>query len=374
MLCGTGWRLHSKVSDRFDELRELSSAAGDKASLAIGMTGVVAEHFINGRVRAGSQAGSELMALVESIGDPTLTLGLASTLATTKCATGEMAEVLRWSQTIIDLAHGDPTKGNLVIGSPLAIALATRGTARYARGDPGWRDDLDRAAATARGTDLWSRALALQFIYGAPTEFGVLLADDVALRELDEALSIAERSGDDLVLGSMWETLGIVLMHRDSPAEHERGLALLGHARDLCLNGRFYLSELRNIDVYTAQERAARGDRDEALPLMRAAVKDRFDGGQFVHCDSSTGALVEMLLDRGADGDITEAEAAIARLATAPADRGLVIREIWLLRLRALLAQARGDDNAYRDHRDRYRDMARSLGFEGHIAWAEAMP
>ena len=54
----------------------------------------------------------------------------------------------------------------------------------------------------------------------------------------------------------MWETLGIVLMHRDSPAEHERGLALLGHARDLCLNGRFYLSELRTIDVYTAQERA----------------------------------------------------------------------------------------------------------------------
>jgi hypothetical protein len=24
--------------------------------------------------------------------------------------------------------------------------------------------------------------------------------------------------------------------------------------------------------------------------------------------------------------------------------------------------------------RDRYRDMARTLGFEGHIAWAEAMP
>ena len=26
------------------------------------------------------------------------------------------------------------------------------------------------------------------------------------------------------------------------------------------------------------------------------------------------------------------------------------------------------------DYRDRYRDMAKSLGFEGHIAWAEAMP
>ena len=87
-----------------------------------------------------------------------------------------------------------------------------------------------------------------------------------------------------------------------------------------------------------------------------------------------TGVLVETLLERGADGDEAEAEAAIERLAAAPAEEGLVMREIWLLRLRALLARARGDDTAYRDYRDRYRDMATSLGFEGHIAWAEAMP
>ena len=80
------------------------------------------------------------------------------------------------------------------------------------------------------------------------------------------------------------------------------------------------------------------------------------------------------MLGRGADGDVAEAEAAIERLATTPADEGLVIRDIWLLQLRALLARTRGDEAAYRDFRDRYRDMARSLAFEGHIAWAEAMP
>jgi adenylate cyclase len=51
-----------------------------------------------------------------------------------------------------------------------------------------------------------------------------------------------------------------------------------------------------------------------------------------------------------------------------------VRREIWLLRLRALLARARGDEAAYRDYRDRYRVMATSVGFEGHMKWAEAMP
>ena len=58
----------------------------------------------------------------------------------------------------------------------------------------------------------------------------------------------------------------------------------------------------------------------------------------------------------------------------APADCGLAIRDIWLLRLRALLARAQGDETAYRDYRDRYRAMATSLGLEGHMKWGEAMP
>jgi hypothetical protein len=87
----------------------------------------------------------------------------------------------------------------------------------------------------------------------------------------------------------------------------------------------------------------------------------------------ATGVLVETLLDRASDGDVAEAEAAIERLASAPADEGLVIRDTWLLRLHALLARAHGDAAAYADFRDRYRAMATSLGFEGHIAWAEAM-
>jgi hypothetical protein len=80
------------------------------------------------------------------------------------------------------------------------------------------------------------------------------------------------------------------------------------------------------------------------------------------------------LLARGAGGDVQEAEAAIDRLAAAQVDEGLVIRDVWLLCLRALLARAHGDDASYRDYRDRYRAMATSLGFEGHMKWAEAMP
>jgi hypothetical protein len=108
---------------------------------------------------------------------------------------------------------------------------------------------------------------------------------------------------------------------------------------------------------------------------MRAAVDPLFHEGQLLaHGVPATGVLVETLLDRGAEADVAEAQAAIERLAAAPTDDGLAVRDILLLRLGALLARAHGDDTAYRDYRDRYRDMARTLGFEGHMKWAEAMP
>jgi hypothetical protein len=108
---------------------------------------------------------------------------------------------------------------------------------------------------------------------------------------------------------------------------------------------------------------------------MRAAVDHLFrERRLLMHGVAATGVLVETLLDRGTESDIAEAEAAIARLAAAPADERLVLREIWLLRLRALLARGHDDTEAYAHFRDRHRDMARTLGFEGHIDLAEAMP
>ena len=80
------------------------------------------------------------------------------------------------------------------------------------------------------------------------------------------------------------------------------------------------------------------------------------------------------LLHRGTDADLEQARAAIDRLAAIPTDPGFVMHELSLLRLRALLARAHGDETGYRDYRDRYRKMATKMGFEGHIAWSEAMP
>ena len=83
--------------------------------------------------------------------------------------------------------------------------------------------------------------------------------------------------------------------------------------------------------------------------------------------------LVEALAERGAESDLAEAQTAIDRLANLRADQGSAMLEITLLRLRALVSRARGEDAAYLDLASRYRAMAKSLGFERHIAMAEAM-
>jgi hypothetical protein len=203
----------------------------------------------------------------------------------------------------------------------------------------------------------------------------VLTPDDRALHEVEDALRIAERSSDDVVVGFIKGALGLALVHRQKAAERDRGQKLGAEVSEVLLNQGRNLCDLQIVEVYLARERARGGDRDDAIPLMRSTVDHLFRTGRLLlWAVPATGVLVETLLDRCADSDMAEAEAAIERLAEAPADEGLVVREIWLLRLQALLARAHGDDARYREYRDRYRDMAKTLGFEGHIAWAAEMP
>ena len=159
------------------------------------------------------------------------------------------------------------------------------------------------------------------------------------MREIKDALRIAERSGDDLALAFARMALGVALVHRHAAADHDRGQKLLAEVSEVFLRRGQHLGELPIVNVYVARERVRRGDRDEAIPFMRAATDDLFREGRLLGWGvPATGVLVETLLDRRADVEVAEAEAAIERLASAPADDGLVLREIWLLRLRALLA------------------------------------
>lgn len=373
MLCGLAFVARVDVADaRLGDLRELCAAAGDKVSLAIGMSGLVMHHAYQARTREASALASEAMALIESIDDPNLTVGLSFASIYAKALNTEWCDTLEWSQRVIDLADGDPRKGKVIFGSPLALAFASRGIARYWLGRPGWHDDLRHGLTMARNADHMSYATVVSWVYFGGIPLGVLTADDDAVREIEDALRIAERSSDNLALAYTQMTLGVALVER--PTAAERGQAVLAEVAEAFLLRGHNLGELPLVNAYLAREIARRGDRDGAIPLMRAAVETLFAGGRLLAWGVPTAALlVHTLLERGADSDVAEAEAVIERLATAPSDDGQTMRDVVLLRLRALLARAHGDTATYESLRDRYRETVTSLGLQGQIAWVAAM-
>ena len=118
--------------------------------------------------------------------------------------------------------------------------------------------------------------MVVAYVYFPGIPFGVLAAHDPAVREIEDALRIVERSGDGMALVFARAIPGLALVHRHTDAERDRGQKLLAEVSDLILHRGHNLSELRIINVYLARERARRGDRDEAIPLMCAAVDQLF--------------------------------------------------------------------------------------------------
>ncbi len=191
------------------------------------------------------------------------------------------------------------------------------------------------------------------------------------MQEIDEAVRIAEESGDDVAVATAHIAYGLMLSRRDTHAERNLGLEYLRRGRDSHVQQRISATVVM-ADIRIAEMTADAGDVQRAIENTRAVVNTLIENDERFMRSEATAVLVQSLLTRGSDADIQEAAAEIERLAAVPTDPGFVLNEIQLLRMRALLARAQGDA-AYRDYGDRYRAMAKSLGFEGHIAIAEAM-
>ena len=135
-----------------------------------------------------------------------------------------------------------------------------------------------------------------------------------------------------------------------------------------------YVTEfMRIVDTENARDMLRLGDVDGAIQLARPAVDFLYSSGEMTTRGVAVEVLVESLLRRGSDPDITEASAAIDRLAAVTTDPGYVLLDLPLLRMRALLERAHGDEIGYREFADKYRKMANELGFEGHMAIAATM-
>jgi adenylate cyclase len=374
LLCATAFRTSSAFDEKaFEETCRLADALDDKVSPAIAMHGRVLTLLFGGRYRESSLLASELAARVESFGDDMLELTLLPGAAAGKLGNGELAAASVLAQRVIDLADGDPLKGGSVIESPLALALMLRALARLCRGAQGWNADLTHAVTMVREFIPIGQPDVLLWKYGFPVMAGALQPDAAAVRETAEILQLAQQRADDLSVWSARSLHGLNLAQQHEP-DRGNGLSLLATAREAVLSERSIAAFLPLIDIEFAKEKARHGDTDGAIRAMDAILQhDDNPSGGIGPQGRATEVMVELLLQRGEPTDIAAAREAVERLEAMPVEPGVVVHAIALLRLRALLAQARGDEAEYRQYRDRYRAMANEIGFEGHIAMAEAM-
>ncbi len=289
LLCGTTFRVSSPDEAGFKELRELSTAADDKVSLAMAMAGHVMALAFTGSYRESSLLASELVGMIESIGDPTLTVALMCTAMVPKLAAGETGELVRLASRVIELADGDVRKGDLFLESPLSAATMARAVAGLCRGEPGWKQDIERAAAMGRDYAPVGYPMLLFWKYGLGIPSGALLADAGAIQDSADALELTQRYGDDLALDTALFLRGLILAQQDSP-QREEGLRLLGRAREADLE-RILGFSLPLIDLEFAKNEARTRDFDAAIELLRAVVDRELRSGDAVFHAVAVAAL-----------------------------------------------------------------------------------
>jgi len=372
LLCGSVFRVGGTPADTgFEELRELATAAGDKRSLALGMAGHLTTMTFNSLHQEAAEMASEFVTLVESIGDPAMTVGLFCAAAQAKWEAGEVSETLRLTQRVIDVADGDATMGDFVIGSPLAWALTLKGAAGMFVGRQGWRNDLEEGIALARSADA-SVPFAQLYKYAAAIGNGAVLPDAHDVAQAAESLEKAQRSGNNTAVAyALLNRATTLIHHRDDGGPD--GFELLTRARAMFEDEKLTVTLRRMSKIEFACERMRSGDPDGAIELATGVLVRQFDTGEMIFRGPATAVLVEALLARGSTADIDTAERAIDRLADVPTEPGFVLHELPVLRLRALLARARGDERGYQEFLGRFRAKAQEADFQGYLAQAEEM-
>ena len=259
MLCGIAFRVHVNVAgDRFDELRELCTAAGDKASLAIAHGRAGADHAFHDRMRERRSWGPKRWHLIESIGDPTLDGGTVpdgdlrqarkrgvvrgAAVVTGGDRPGRRRPVHRRLHFWVALADRRWVKGIAAL-SPGACWMARRCAARPSHGPQ--RRAVSPAQLPSPGSTTWEYRVASW----QPT--------NPAMREIEDALQNAERFGDDLGAAIMLDDTGQCRWYTATPLRNTIAVSSYWPSiSDVFLRNGQTLGEVPLVNVYAARVQA----------------------------------------------------------------------------------------------------------------------
>ena len=219
-----------------------------------------------------------------------------------------------------------------------------------------------------------TRSSAMYYTYIVAIMNGVLLPTDAVLREAEEALAVAEQSGGNVDVGQGRQYLGIILV-RMGGSSRARGFQLLDQVRAMAVEKRYIDNVASLVDIHVGQEKIRTGDFAGAISLAQPAANELFRTGDRFWDGYATNVLVEALLRRGSPADLQDAKVAVDRLAAAPVEpRFRCAQHLAPARTGAARSGTWRRQLPITNCETDYRKMATDLGFEGHMAMAEAMP
>ena len=309
------------------------------------MGGHITTLTFNSRHREAAQKASEFTNLVESIGDPEMTVGLLYAAGQAMWEAGHAIE----STGRVARTHDRPCPRR-----PHDGELLDRLAAGVGHDAAGWLAKCFWAAKVGETTSQWAskltrdfdtntRALAQLYRYAASTGNGAVLPTAADVEATPAFVQIAQQSGDSTAITFAHINRATALLH-SLDGDRAEGMIALSTAREMLVREKLTLTLQRMTEIEFARHWALTGEVDRAIDLTRSVIREQADTGEMIFRGAATTVLVEALLQRRSAADVDDACAAIDQLEAVPTDPGFVLHELPILRLRALLSRARGDE------------------------------
>jgi adenylate cyclase len=187
---------------------------------------------------------------------------------------------------------------------------------------------------------------------------------------LREALRRAESFGDISGIVPTQFAYGTALL-RTGNVSYDAAIAVLETARAGIQKHGILTYLLPIIDADLAVDAVRNGRRDQAIDQLRALYALHISRGHRVVVGNAGEALVMLLVDRGATGDLAEAHRIVDEWQVRRT--GVPALDLWWLKSRALVAEAEGDRDGYADVAAQYLELCEKLDARGRLTEAHRM-
>jgi adenylate cyclase len=352
------------ADEQFREFRDMTTQARDMTSLAIGIAGRVIAFTTNDiRIPEAAELAEELVALVDHIDCDVPTMGaVLFAIAYARFSNCDFGAALMMAERIMSLLEHVPTM-------ELAFANAVRGGIECFTGDhKSGRRHMQESYATAQGLPPASQAVVWAY-WGLLATVGIFKPAEI-VDDMRENLECAESFGDLFcIIAAQWSA-GVVLLRTDDSARTE-AIELLESARASIYKYNLFTVALPAVAADLAIDAACKGSRDAAIIELRDCFGLHTTRGLRFIAGRAGEALVELLIERSGSDDLAEAQRIIDNpLARHP---DIPAMDLWWLRSRALLAEAKGDSAGHAEMANQYVSLCEKLDARGRIDEARQM-